>query len=85
MDVRVPKIEQIRAIELLVPGKPKQVVITYYVKDNKVPGSSKELRKDVKKILGQAFGEDNNIEFIVKTQRVFCTKDEYGIGCLVLG
>jgi hypothetical protein len=55
------------------------------VKDNKLPGSSKELRKDVKKILNQAFGEDCNIEFIVKTQKVFCTKDEYGIGCLILG
>lgn len=51
------------------------MVITYYVKDNKVPGSSKELRKDVKKILDQAFGEDNKVEFVVKTQKVFCTKD----------
>jgi RNA 3'-terminal phosphate cyclase (ATP) len=60
-------------------------VITYYVKDNKLPASSKELRKEVKRILGQAFGEEAKIEIEVKTQKVFCTKDEYGIGCLILG
>lgn len=42
------------------------------------------MRKDIKKILGQAFGEDN-LEFVIKTQKVLCTKDDYGIGCLVLG
>jgi hypothetical protein len=66
-------------------GKPEKVVITYYVKDTKVPGSSKEFRKDVKRVLNNAFGEDCKIEFEVKHQKVFNTKDEYGIGCMVLG
>jgi RNA 3'-terminal phosphate cyclase len=61
------------------------VVITYYTKDNKVPGSSKEFRKDIKKLLNTAFGEDAKIEFTVKSQKVFCTKDDYGIGCLIFG
>ena len=61
------------------------MVITYYVKDNKVPGSSKEFRKEVKKLLERGFGEDNKIAFTVKAQKVFCTKDDYGIGCLILG
>ena len=66
-------------------GKPSQVVITYNVKDNKLPGSSKEFRKDIKKLLGLGFGEETKIEFTVKTQKVFCTKEDYGIGCLILG
>lgn len=61
------------------------MIITYYVKDNKVPGSSKDFRKDIKKLLSVGFGEDAKIEFTVKAQKVFCTKDEYGIGCLILG
>lgn len=61
------------------------MVITYYVKDTKPPASSKEFRKDVKKILANAFGEDCKIDIEVKHQKVFNTKDEYGIGCLVLG
>lgn len=36
-------------------------------------------------MLGLGFGEETKIEFTVKTQKVFCTKDDYGIGCLVLG
>jgi len=41
VDIRVPKIEEIRPIRMVELGKPSTVVITYYVKDNKVPGSSK--------------------------------------------
>lgn len=85
VEIRIPKIEEIRPIRMVELGKPSQVIITYYVKDNKLPGSSKELRKEVKKILGLGFGEDNKVEFTVKTQKVFCTKEEYGIGCLILG
>jgi hypothetical protein len=40
---------------------PTNVVITYYVKDNKLPASSKEFRKEIKRILSQAFGEDQKI------------------------
>ena len=41
VDIKVPKIEEIRPIRMVELGKPSTVVITYYVKDNKVPGSSK--------------------------------------------
>ena len=41
---------------MLKLGLPEKVVITYYVKDTKPPGSSKEFRKDVKKILEKTFG-----------------------------
>ena len=41
VDIRVPKIEQIVPIRMVELKKPTNVVITYYVKDNKVPGSSK--------------------------------------------
>lgn len=44
-------------------GKPEKVIITYYVKDNKLPGSSKDLRKDIKKILVNTFGENIKLEF----------------------
>ena len=40
VDIKVPKIEEIRPIRMVELGKPSPVVITYYVKDNKVPGSS---------------------------------------------
>ena len=61
VEIKVPKIENIQPIKMLELGKPNQVVITYYVKDNKVPGSSKEFRKDIKKLLSQAFGEETKI------------------------
>lgn len=85
VDVKVHKTEEIRPIRITELGKPNQVIITYYVKDNKVPGSSKDFRKNIKKLLTLAFGEEVKIEFTVKAQKVFCTKDDYGIGCLILG
>lgn len=83
--IRVNKCEAIRPIKITEIGRPERVVITYYVKDTKVPGSSKDFRKDVKKILSNTFGEDCKIDFEVKHQKVFNTKDEYGIGCMVIG
>lgn len=59
--IRVNKCVGIKPIRIIELGKPEKVVITYYVKDTKVPGSSKDFRKDVKKILSQAFGEDCKI------------------------
>jgi RNA 3'-terminal phosphate cyclase len=56
--IRVQKKAVLHAINIVELGKPQRVVITYYVKDNKLPGSSKELRKDIKKILANTFGED---------------------------
>lgn len=54
----MPKIGQILPIRMVELGRPNKVVLTYYVKDNKPPGSSKELRKDIKKLLDDCFGED---------------------------
>ena len=51
VEIRVPKIEEIRPIKMVELSNPKKVIITYYSKENKVPGSSKQLRKDVKKLL----------------------------------
>ena len=61
VDIRVPKIEEIRPIKMTELSKPKRVVITYYAKDNKVPGSSKEFRKEIKRLLDKTFGEDNKV------------------------
>jgi RNA 3'-terminal phosphate cyclase (ATP) len=83
--IRLNKCEAIQPIRMTELGKPEKVVITYYVKDTKPPGSSKDFRKEVKRILAHAFGEDCKIEYEVKHQKVFNTKDEYGIGCIVTG
>ena len=61
--IRVNKCTGIKPIKVTELGRPERVVITYYVKDTKVPGSSKDFRKDVKKILAQAFGEECKMEF----------------------
>lgn len=61
--IRVNKCAGIKPIKVTELGRPERVVITYYVKDTKVPGSSKDFRKDVKKILAHAFGEDCKMEF----------------------
>ena len=66
-------------------GAPEKVIITYYIKDRKPPGSSKDFSKEVKKLLCQSFGQNVKIEMVVKAEKVFNTKDDYGIGCLVLG
>ena len=41
VEIRVPKIEEIRPIKMVELSNPKKVIITYYSKENKVPGSSK--------------------------------------------
>jgi hypothetical protein len=35
--------------------------------------------------LTQSFGENIKIQFDIKAEKVFNTKDEYGIGCVILG
>ncbi len=56
--IKINKCQGIKPIKITQLGQPSKVVITYYVKDTKPPNSSKDFRKDVKKILSNAFGED---------------------------
>ena len=53
----VEKTEFIKPIELIKFSPPTNVVITYYVKENKLPNSSKDFRKDILKLLEQHFPE----------------------------
>ena len=53
----VEKTEVIKPIEFIKFAPPTNVVITYYVKDNKLPNSSKDFRKDILKLLEQHFPE----------------------------
>ena len=51
----VEKAEFIKPIEFIKFSPPTKVVITYYVKENKLPNSSKDFRKDILKLLEQHF------------------------------
>ena len=53
----VEKTEFIKPISFVKFLPPTKVAITYYVKDNKLPGSSKEFRKDITKLLSEHFPE----------------------------
>lgn len=60
------------------------MVITYYVKSDKLPNESKDFVKEIRNILRDGFPE-HKIEVECKVHRVSYTKDDYGIGCMLLG
>lgn len=62
VSIRVARRGPLQPLSITQLSKPERAVITYYVKDNKLPASSKELRKEVKRILGGAFGEELKVE-----------------------
>lgn len=76
--------QKILPIELTKFSPPQKVVITYYIKTDKLPNESKDFIKEVKNILHANFPE-SKVEVSVKIHRVSYTKDDYGIGCMVLG
>jgi len=77
--------ETIKPINFTNFTPPNKVVITYYLKSGELPNSSKQLVRDIKAILKETFPDDK-IEVDAKPFKVSCTKkDQYGIGCMVLG
>ncbi len=58
---KVTETEFIKPLSLLKFSPPEKCVITYYNKEKKVPASSKEFSKSIKKTLNNYFKETKNV------------------------
>lgn len=81
-NVKAPEI--IKPIEFTKFTPPDRVVVTYYIKGDKLPNASKDFIKEIRNLLKQGF-PDRKFDIDVKIHHVSYTKDDYGIGCMVLG
>lgn len=74
----------IKPINLVDFSPPNRVLIKYYVKGGKLPAAANNFKNEVRNILETAFPEQK-VKVELKMEKVFLTKDDYGIGCLCLG
>lgn len=72
------------AVEMLKFEPPTNVTITYYLKKNNLPETHSELKKGIKRMMREAFGEQLDLDIEIKVEVTSGTKtDNYGIGCIL--
>lgn len=78
------KYNQLAPIELLKFAPPTQVQVTYYGKKNALPETHQDLKKDIKKMMREKFGQDLVLDYDFRVENTPGTKgDNYGIGCIL--